>query len=397
MPIAPASPIAPVRRPTICIAISAAGFGPWSPAPWMRPLARSQLRSARTAIAFVHGPVFAPSPRHVATYHLYGLSELHAPRLASADAGAPSRQRRTSASSERPSLGKLGVPVLPASQSMSRQRLASKTCSQPVRAVPARWLYDRPLRITSAASRGSGLGSAGAGPARRRRGERIVRRGGDAVHGGDEMRARHRRFAVRRRRQRRHHPGDAEDAGARVALAPAFGDDVDDGAALAFLPVVVAQAAAVGTGGAAAQDAGVERCRRHQADRRAELPAGRLAEDAAVGDRGRAGRGRSALVGARERAAEQQVGLAAALVAFAAAGVPAERLRRRLHFPRPAAGGEVLLAAEHAIEKARRVGSHQLAAQAVARRRRLRAASPRARRRGGDRRALPGRRGMPSP
>ena len=60
-------------------------------------------------------------------------------------------QRRASSSSEMPSLGKLGVPVLPASQSMSRQRFASNTCSQAVRAVPLRWLYDRPLRTTAAA------------------------------------------------------------------------------------------------------------------------------------------------------------------------------------------------------------------------------------------------------
>ena len=46
-----------------------------------------------------------------------------------------------------------------------------------------------------------------------------------------------------------------------MALSPTFGDDVHDAAAGAFLPVVVAQALAVGAGGAALDAGGIERHR----------------------------------------------------------------------------------------------------------------------------------------
>ena len=144
------------------MAISAAGLGPWSPAPCTWPLAFTQLRSVSTAIALVQGPRRAGSERYAATYHLCGRSELHAAAFAP---GAALRHTRASSSSGTPSLGKLGVPVLPASQSKSRQRRASNTCSQAVREVPARCAVRQPAqdhlgrlarhRAPAAAARGS--------------------------------------------------------------------------------------------------------------------------------------------------------------------------------------------------------------------------------------------------
>ena len=59
-------------------AFTSGGMGrrPWSPAPWMRPLSRSQLRSVSTPMTLVQ----RGSPRcvrYAATYHLYGRNGPH--------------------------------------------------------------------------------------------------------------------------------------------------------------------------------------------------------------------------------------------------------------------------------------------------------------------------------
>ena len=84
----------------------------------------------------------------------------------------PRAQRRARSSSERSSFGNVGVPVLPAIQSIPLQVFASKTCSQARRDVPARWPYESPLRITSAASRASGSARRGEAETAHRRLER---------------------------------------------------------------------------------------------------------------------------------------------------------------------------------------------------------------------------------
>src|SRR6266498_5205641 len=124
----------------------------------MRPVSASQLRSVSTPMTFVQRAL-AGSLRYAATYHLYGRSGPHAARSRTVRAAA-GVHNRASSSSERSSLGNVGVPVLPAIQSMSRHVLASNTCSHARRAVPARWLYERPLMMTSAASRDRRFGSA---------------------------------------------------------------------------------------------------------------------------------------------------------------------------------------------------------------------------------------------
>ena len=191
----------------------------------------------------------------------------------------------------------------------------------------------------------------------------------DAANRFHQVRRRDLALAVRGGGECRHHAGDAERAGSGVALAPAFRDGVDDGAAAALLPVVFAEPTLVGAGGAAADDAGVERERRHQVHRGAGLAGERLAHQPAIGDRRRQRgyRYERAVADARlERVAGEQVALAAIEASVAATGVPAERRCRRLHPPRPAAIDEGLVAAEHAVEEARRIGAEQLAAQAVA-------------------------------
>ena len=154
--------------------------------------ARSQLRSVSTAIALVHGPGLAGSRAGGDVPLVRPQRAAGAAACAASVASAPFGHRRASSSSEMPSLGKLGVPVLPASQSMSRQRFASNTCSQAVRAVPARWLYDRPLRITV-----GGLAASRPCAARRRqapcRGDGVRRvdpARGDAAHRVDQVRRR---------------------------------------------------------------------------------------------------------------------------------------------------------------------------------------------------------------
>ena len=162
--------------------------------------------------------------------------------------------------------------------------------------MPARWLYDRPLRMTSAASRGSRLGCGGDRRSSACRGlERCDARPTRAAQRFDQVRRAHLGLAVRRGGERRHHAGDAERAGARVALPPAFGDDVDDGARRGTSPSRRrCSARAVGAGRAARA-----RSRRRaspacqQAHRRAELAAERLAQQPAVGDRQRKRRGRT--------------------------------------------------------------------------------------------------------
>ena len=232
--------IAPILRPTICSAISAAGFGPWSPAPWTRPLARSQLRSASTAIAFVHGPSSRGRRGSAATYHLYGSQRAAraAPCASGRLAAPPARTGAPAASSERPSLGKLGVPVLPASQSMSRQRRVEHLLARGARGAGAvavrQAAQDRPRRRRAPA--GSRIGAARASaPQPRRTRRRRCRPTPRSACDRDAAAARSPApFAGRG--ERRHHAGDAEHAGARVALAPAFGDDVDDRAAAGTSP-----------------------------------------------------------------------------------------------------------------------------------------------------------------
>src|SRR6185295_11891202 len=130
----------------------------------MRPVAAIQLRSVSTPMAFVHRPSLG-SVLYAATYHLYGRRGPHALRSL-LDLLAPPAQRRASSSSVRPSLGKVGVPVFPAIQSIARHVGASNTCSHACLAVPSRWLYESPLRMTSAASEAILLGCASASPHR---------------------------------------------------------------------------------------------------------------------------------------------------------------------------------------------------------------------------------------
>src|SRR5256885_142549 len=124
----------------------------------MRPESATQLRSVRTPITFVHRGS-SGLVRYAATYHLYGLSAPHA--AAWLRVRAPAREHSfASSSSDTSSLGNVGVPVLPAIQSISRHVRGSKTCSHASRAVPPRWLYDNALRMSSAASCGMRFGSA---------------------------------------------------------------------------------------------------------------------------------------------------------------------------------------------------------------------------------------------
>ena len=87
-----------------------------------------------------------------------------------------------------------------------------------------------------------------------------------------EMRLAHLGLSVRRGCERRHHAGDAERAGSRVALAPAFGDDVDDDTAAALLPLC-AGAGADPRVSSAISGRRLERC--------ADRPTERLGEQAA--------------------------------------------------------------------------------------------------------------------
>ena len=59
----------PLCRAATWMPISAAGFGPWSPALCTRPVDAIQLRSVSTPIAFVQRPSFE-SALYAATYHL---------------------------------------------------------------------------------------------------------------------------------------------------------------------------------------------------------------------------------------------------------------------------------------------------------------------------------------
>ena len=168
--------------------------------------------------------------------------------------------------------------------------------------------------------------------------------------------------------ERGHHARDAEGAGARVALAPAFGGNVHDRARATLLPVVSGKAAAVGTRCARGDLAGVERGLSAQLDRRTGRVAHRFDHEAAERHPHR-GRGRERDQSLRGRcAAEQQVTLAAVLAGGCALGVPAEGGRRGLHLPRAHALGKLAVGAEHAVEKACGVRAHELSAQAVARR-----------------------------
>src|SRR6516162_11804581 len=103
----------------------------------MRPVSLIQLRSVSTPITFVQRGSLR-SVRYAATYHLYGRNGPHA-AISLFDLAAPLPHSRHSSSSERSSFGKVGVPVLPAIQSMSLHVFASNTCSQASREVPARW------------------------------------------------------------------------------------------------------------------------------------------------------------------------------------------------------------------------------------------------------------------
>jgi hypothetical protein len=102
-----------------------------------------------------------------------------------------------------------------------------------------------------------------------------------------------------------------------MALAPAFGNNIDDRAAAAFRPVVVAEAVSVGAGGAASQDAGVEHGGASQLHRGTELAGNRLAHQPTVGDWQRERRQRiDRRRGARERVALAAVARASAQPAF---------------------------------------------------------------------------------
>ena len=173
---------------------------------------------------------------------------------------------------------------------------------------------------------------------------------------------------------------------------------VDDRAAAAFLPVVVAEAAPVGAGGAAADDAGIERHRLHQVHRRAE-PCRRAA-------RSSAGRRRPEWSSASDRGDAPRIAERGAGTAGRACRSRCARRRspRSSRTPTPAActchgrrqPAKRLVAAEHAVEEARRVGAHQLAAQAVARGHWRPSSSPPARRRASARRPRD-RKGRPPP
>ena len=204
-------------------------------------------------------------------------------------------------------------------------------------------------------------------PALDRRGERRRLAVGNTAQRLHEMRPPHVGLSVRCRGERGHHPCNAERARSRMALTPAFGDDIDDRAAAAFLPVVLAARATVGAGRAAANDRRVQHHRRRQVQRRAEAAGDRLAEQAAEGHRCRERPNRAGFRSRVDGAAEQQVLLAAIDTRLDAAVVPAECRRHCLHVPRSMAMIEAFVAAEHAIEKARRVGAHQLTAHAVVR------------------------------
>ena len=253
---------------------------------------------------------------------------------------------------------------------MSRQRFASNTCSQAVRAVPLRWLYDRPLRITAAAC--------GDRPCASGRCRAPCRRGG--------VRPSARREATPRTASTR--CGGATSrwplaAAASVAIMPA-------------MPRALARAwpwpqpsATVSTTAPPrhfSQSSSLRRRASAPAAQRRTMPASsaigfircidapalpasgslisRPKATGVVSALGRSERRRRR----RARQPDSRSRLPQSLRAIGAAGVPAERRGRGLHLPRPAAVGVRLLAAEHAVEEARRVGAHQLAAQAVARR-----------------------------
>ena len=196
----------------------------------------------------------------------------------------------------------------------------------------------------------------------------------------DEMRLAYVGLAVRGRRERRHHARHAERARARVALAPAFGDDVDDDCGRGTSPSRRWLPRRPSAPAAHVRDLRVSSgTALRAANGRAELVADRLDQQPSVrDDRGerrvggvalrRRPRGRTAGRACRSRRARR-----------AQPRVPAERAPRPPALPTAARNARSPVGAEHAVEKARRVRAHQLAAQAVAAWATACAASPRAR------------------
>ena len=374
----------PVVRPTICRAISAAGFGPWSPAPWMRPeSAASCARSAR-AIAFVQRGLrgVGAKRRHV---------PLVGPQRAARGRSLRERRRRAhrrmNSSSDRSSFGKVGVPVLPAIQSMSRQwrrRTPARTRGARCRRGGCTKGRSRSPRATSGGIGCIAVGQAPARAARFAAPTRLPTPRTDCTRCGRCTRARRSRPprawpSCRPRRARSRARG----------LAPAFRDDVDDPPPRHFSQSSRARPSGPAEHGA--NSPGRAQSGRSASARRA-CPE-RLAQQAAVRTTNASGAG--AHSARRRGAAEQQIALAASFARPRAAAVPAERPARPAR-PTAVATGE-LVGAEHAIEEARRIGAHQLAAERAARR--IAAplhASGHARWRASARRR-PGRSGKPPP
>ena len=166
--------------------------------------------------------------------------------------------------------------------------------------------------------------------------------------------------------------------------------------AAALLPVVLAAAPAVGPGRARRTFAGSSGTGGAARNGAPSLVADRLGEQPAVGHERRERATRPTRRSRRPRARTAGRACRSRRARPAQPPFQPKAERHRLHFPRPLAVREALVGAEHAIEEARRVRAHQLAAQAVARRPSACAASPRARRRASARRRRD-RRGTPRP
>ena len=219
------------------------GFGPWSPAPCTWPLCASQLRSVSTrdrpwstarcrAVGAVGGDV--PLVRAAASRSA-GM-RWRAPRR------APRAQRGQLVERRCRRSGSSACRSCRRASRCSRQRRASKTCSQArargaVAVAVRQAARGSPRRRRATARFGCGRRQAPAHDGRSR-----ARRIAAPTPRSDSTRCGRRScgLAVGGGGQRGHHAGDAERAGPRMALAPAFGDDVDDRAAAALLPVVVA-------------------------------------------------------------------------------------------------------------------------------------------------------------
>src|SRR5205823_12452728 len=112
----------------------------------------------------------------------------------------------------------------------------------------------------------------------------------------------------------------------------------------------------------------LRRCAR--TNRRPQLSFERLSQQSTVGNGERQRRPGAVTPLRIERAPEQQIALPAFVARNGATTIPAERWRHRLNLPRSLARGKTLVRTKHAIEKSRRIRTHQLPPQAVGRRQR---------------------------